>query len=456
MDGGASGEGDSLADGGGDGEGGGPCRPGTDFRGGGDEGSGSGSKTELAVASSGDGRGRTASADWRTHACLLTMALVGSTTAPAAKYAVNELPVEILPALRFGLAGLILSAWLWPRRAEFVRMLRGDWIAVLAAAFFCVPVNQWFFLHGTKLAPSSHVGLIYATCPAVVLSLACLLGMERARPDRLIGIGLSVLGMFVIGYGSLTGAGAGPGSGADVLKGDLLLVGAVVSWSAYMIASKPLLKRHDPMMVLLGTFSVGSAMCVPWVAATWPGAGAFEGVSTTAWLGVAHLIVVVTVFGLALQNVAMKRLDASQVAAVGNLAPILTIVWSVLLFGDKVTAPLVIGGALALSGVFFANRPGKRAKSVGTTLEPVASAPMGAIRSASVFLPPPVREPDADEGFAGDRGTPSAGIAAAPAPGSASAPVPVSAGIPVRFGRVPKSKPGASEPKRVPIGAGGR
>ena len=44
---------------------------------------------------------------------------------------------------------------------------------------FCVPINQSFFLSGARLAPASHIALIYAACPLVVLAPGD--GLDEAR-----------------------------------------------------------------------------------------------------------------------------------------------------------------------------------------------------------------------------------------------------------------------------------
>jgi drug/metabolite transporter (DMT)-like permease len=68
---------------------------------------------------------------------------------------------------------------------------------------------------------------------------------------------------------------------------------------------------------------------------------------------------VVTVFGLTAQNLAMRRLDASQVATFGNAAPVLTVGWGVWLFGEAVTPALALGGVLTLGGLLWAGRPAR-------------------------------------------------------------------------------------------------
>src|SRR5690606_37317330 len=73
--------------------------------------------------------------------------------------------------------------------------------------------------------------------------------------------------------------------------------------------------------------------------------------------GIAHQALVVTIFGLTCQNLALRRLDASQVATVGNAAPLLTILWGVWLLDEQVTATLILGGALVLGGILWTTRP---------------------------------------------------------------------------------------------------
>lgn len=284
---------------------------------------------------------------------LALMVLIGSSTATAAKFAVSELPPSLLPLIRFGVAGLFLLP-IALRGGALQKLIRTNPARLLAAAILCVPINQAFFLYGTKLAPTTHVGLIYATCPLFVLAMATLIGQERLDGRRMAGVLTTVAGAVVIAFGSVFQGDGGP----FVLWGDLLLLGAVASWGAYLTVNKPLVARHGSLPVLAGTFVVGSLIDLPIAAMTVPGnlSTIFQA-STAAWLGIAHLALVVTIFGLTFQNLALRRLDASQVATVGNAAPLLTILWGVWLLGEQVTPTLVVGGGLVLGGIVWTTRP---------------------------------------------------------------------------------------------------
>ncbi len=291
---------------------------------------------------------------------LVLMVLIGSTTATAAKLAVKDVPLGFLPLARFGLAALCLLPLVW-RSGALAKIFRQDFVRLCITAAFCIPINQTFFLAGTSMAPTSHVGVIYATCPLVVLLLSVALGQERMVGRRLIGVLLSIAGVIVIGVGNLMKAG---GSDFATLRGDFLLIGAVISWGAYLTANKPLVAKYGAIPTLAGTFLVGSLMQLPITIATFPGIETFRQIPVAAWSSVFYMAIVVTVFGLFFQNQSLRRMDASQVATVGNVAPILTIVWGIVFLGEDLHTPLIVGASLTVSGILWASRPVRQPKIV--------------------------------------------------------------------------------------------
>src|SRR5262249_28719678 len=70
--------------------------------------------------------GSTQGLDHKAYIYLALMVLIGSSTATAAKFVVRELPVSLLPLVRFGGAGLCLLPIVW-RGGTLARLLREDW-----------------------------------------------------------------------------------------------------------------------------------------------------------------------------------------------------------------------------------------------------------------------------------------------------------------------------------------
>ena len=115
------------------------------------------------------------------------------------------------------------------------------------------------------------------------------------------------------------------------MLGDLLEVFAVIAWGGYMIASKPLVGATGRCRPWRGRSSVGAGLDLPIAVATgrWNTLG---GVSPTAWMALGYLVLVASIAGLLFQNLALGRLDASQVATFGNLSTRPTMLWGHLLF----------------------------------------------------------------------------------------------------------------------------
>jgi drug/metabolite transporter (DMT)-like permease len=294
--------------------------------------------------------------DFRAYVYVALMVVLGSMTAAAAKIAVAELPVTLVPVARFGLAGFCLLPWVLGR-GVLIRMVREDALLLLITAALCVPINQGFFLSAARLGPTSHVGIFYATCPLVVLLLAWTMKMERPDRGRLWGVLASVAGIVIIGLGNFWGGGGGTNAEVRaVVLADLLLVGAVISWGGYIAASKPLVERHGALPALAATFLVGCLLSLPVAVWAWPGISSFGHVSSSAWLALATLGLFITPLGWAFQNLSLRRFDASQVATFSNGSPVLTVVWGIWLFSELLTPALMAGGALTLGGIYWASR----------------------------------------------------------------------------------------------------
>jgi drug/metabolite transporter (DMT)-like permease len=280
------------------------------------------------------------------------MVVLGSTTAAAARFVVRELPAAWVPVVRFGVAGICLAPLVW-RGGGLGRIFRRDGLLLIAAAALCVPINQGFFLNASRLGPTSHVGLFYATCPLVVLLLAWALRLESPDLGRLWGVLASIVGVAIIGAGNAWQPVGSPEDIRSVAMADSLLIGAVLSWGCYITVSKPLVMRHGALPVLTATFLVGCVLALPVAVISSPEIPEFGRLSPQAWLALAFLTLFITPVNLACQNQALRRLDASQVANFSNVAPILTVAWGAWLFDEAITASLLAGGALTLAGVFW-------------------------------------------------------------------------------------------------------
>jgi drug/metabolite transporter (DMT)-like permease len=138
--------------------------------------------------------------------------------------------------VRFAFSGLIAlpvvflrGGWLLEQLAPDPRLAlqRGAALVATAGIGYCSFAYSGFFF-----APVSHaVVLLPGSLPLYTAVLAALLVGERFRRARLIGLAAIVAGNLLIGGASLLQAIGGD----DTWKGDVLFVGAAVSWAMYSV-----------------------------------------------------------------------------------------------------------------------------------------------------------------------------------------------------------------------------
>lgn len=174
--------------------------------------------------------------------------------------------------------------------------------------------------------------------------LSIIIGMiwlrERLQPIQLVGAALALVGVVLITF----------------QPGDLLRWGAaIVLLSTVMYAlHAAIVKRHGEEMAFIDFFFfrvlftsltlLVIALTRPWVLATAP----------VAWLILVVAGTVDVVISRSLYYLALRRLPMSLHAIILTLSPVLTVVWSMLLFG-VVPQPLqFIGGLVVVVGVGLA------------------------------------------------------------------------------------------------------
>ena len=159
-----------------------------------------------------------------TEISLILAAIFWGTNYAATKFAALSIPPLSIVALRFVVGGLLMYAVLRilepgssPGRKDLLRMA--------GLGCFGVVVAQTSFTFGVSMTTAAKTGLIFATAPVWGLLLGLLLGLERPTWGGMVGVALSILGVAIVFWEGLTGAGGGD------LGGDLLVLLAALGWA---------------------------------------------------------------------------------------------------------------------------------------------------------------------------------------------------------------------------------
>lgn len=291
----------------------------------------------------------------RVHLGLCGMTLLWGLSWPAGRAIALNLPLLSSSAWRFSLAALVLLTWVRWARGAWPDLSWRQWVGLVGAGAVGVFGYTLFFVYGLSLVEASRAAVVVTTNPVFVTLAAAWLFGEPFNRWVGMGLGLAVLGAATVmthgqPWNLLTG---------EVGWGEWLLLGCIASWAAYSLMAKRLMAGIDSLTATAVSASAGCLLL--WLAALWvdgPGV-VFNGLlhlrpEHTALLAFMALGPTVLSYVWFFRGIA--ALGAGVASSYISLVPVVAVGSAVLLLGEPLGWPLVVGGALALTGVVIANR----------------------------------------------------------------------------------------------------
>ena len=297
----------------------------------------------------------TSSSSYPYHLRLLGMAVIWGASWPWGRVVAQSMPPLTGAALRFLLAGIALLVWLLSAQgtAPLRRLSGAQWLGLSAAAASGICAYAVFFMYGLQSVAAGRASVVVALNPVLTLLLAAWLFRERLN----LGI---VLGMLLAVSGALTAITQGHPLqllNGGMGRGELLLLGCVVSWSAYTLLGRKVLKGIDALTATTVAAVLGSLMLL--LAAAWiEGVAGWQQVFTAplkAWVSIAALAFGATTLSYSWYFRGVQHLGVGVAAAYIVLVPIFGILSSALMLGEPLHASLAWGGLLAAGGMMWMN-----------------------------------------------------------------------------------------------------
>lgn len=293
----------------------------------------------------------------KTIACInlsLAMVLVGSSVV-AGKVMVAELPVFLASALRFGLALCILIPLVWRREGGLPRISRRSWLLMGAQSLCGSFLFTVFLLYGLTHTGPSSAGIVTSTTPACMGLIAWLFLGDRPRGATGAGIVLSVLGVAVINMaGGQTGGQSGV-TGDDPALGNLMVLGAVVFESLFLLLRKTVPEPLSPLAVSTVISLFGLLWFLP-MGVVEALTADLSGVGWAGWLSVVYYGVFVTVAAYLFWFAGITKVPASTAGVFTAIMPVSALVLSVLVLGEPVGWPQLAGCGCVLGGIVLISR----------------------------------------------------------------------------------------------------
>ncbi len=278
----------------------------------------------------------------------------------AAKIGLRYLPPLTMASFRVTLAGLsMVPAYLvcsrLPAFADAQRTrsqgitLRDLW-TFSYLGFFGVVVNQMCFTMGLRYTSVSHAAVIVGMGPIYTLILAVLFRLERATWHKVVGMTIALVGVAVLASEN------GISARSPSLLGDAITMTGSIGFATYAVLGKRVAGRYDALTMVAFNHFAGAIIILPvalrqarelgpfsrWRAIPWP-----------AWAAVLFMAVCSSALAYLLYFWLLRYLEASQLSAFTYLLPVLAVILGILLLGERGSLMQIIGGILALGGVYW-------------------------------------------------------------------------------------------------------
>jgi drug/metabolite transporter (DMT)-like permease len=289
--------------------------------------------------------GTTTPSRWFLYLVIIIQQVLAAMAFPVARLGLNDIDPFVYAFFRFAISSIIyIPILLYLRRNGKIQF--SDNLKIFLIGIILILLNQVVFLVGQSKTTAGHSSLLFATIPIFVYILAIIFLNEKATIRRTLGILIAAGGVYIILSNGAVGFGG------EFLLGDLLVLGAVIAWAVCTVMAKPLIEKYGAFRVVGLALVYGSFVYLPY--------GLYRtmsvelsAISGRAWFSIFYLAGGVSVLAYFLWYWVLKYMEASRLAVVQNIQPVMAIAVASVMLAETISRHFVIGGIIVLFGVIL-------------------------------------------------------------------------------------------------------
>ena len=252
--------------------------------------------------------------------------------------------------LRFAVASIFLLFITYKIEKRLPPVRKGQVIPLILLGMTGVFSYNVFFFKGLKIIHAGRAAVIIACNPVVIALFASYLFKEQLTLLKFAGIVISVTGAIVV---------ISRGNPIEIMKGNVglgefFIFCCVMSWAAYSLIGKAVMKDLSPLLSVSYSSVVGAVgLFIP---AYLEGmVQHFSHYTGLEWLGIFYLGFFGTVLGFVWYYEGIKAIGATKASQFINFVPISAVVLAFFLLAEPITSSLVIGTLMVCAGVYLTN-----------------------------------------------------------------------------------------------------
>ena len=251
-----------------------------------------------------------------------------------AKVGLEQFSPLFIMSMRFGIAGLIL---IWFTQPPWGRMREIFLVALIGST-----IQYGLTFNGLRGVDASTAAILVQLEGPILALFGAFLFKERLGIARIIGMILALAGVFII---------VGEPRFEDSLDSALLLISGSCVWAiAQLMISR--LKGLSGITILAWVAVMATPQML--IGSLILEDGQWQAVMTASlidWSIVLYLALIMTVIGYSVWYHLLGSVDVSKVSPFLMLLPITSIIAGVVILNEELTAPMIIGGLMIMTGV---------------------------------------------------------------------------------------------------------
>lgn len=262
---------------------------------------------------------------------------------------------------RFLFGAVFLWIYLLVRRVP-VRVSRGDliWMAGMGIGGYAVMSSLYY--SAVQFIPAGLAALLLYTYPALVTMLAYVLLKEPVNRRTGLALVLALTGVVLV---------LGISTDGPNPVGVAMALGAAGVYSCYIVASAPVLRRVDP--IVMSTYVITASAAV-YTLITLFGPGPTLNLTSSAWWAMVGNTIVATLIAIPTFFAGVARIGSASASIISTLEPLVTIAASAVLWGERLSLPQSLGASLVLGSGLMIAAGHSAGKTTKTTTPPKRAA----------------------------------------------------------------------------------
>lgn len=300
--------------------------------------------------------GSGASSSSKAYLALGTVCFFWGTTWIASKFGVLHMPALQLAGIRQLMGGILYFIYFTTKGRIFPK--GKEWKPILILSFLNFMLSNAFATWGVKFIPAGLASIIGATFPLWIVVIGLVSSKTRISSKALTGFIIGFIGICVIFFEHLHNF-----FNPLFLSGIFLSLAATWSWAAGTLYTKEKAKQFNPyfslgwQMIISGIvlllFTKITGMWIP-----------FLSIPYQSWLSIGYLVIFSSVLTFIAFIYALQHLSAEQTSVYAYINPIVAVILGAVIFGEKLTIFIALGGAIILYGIYLINSAFRRSGGI--------------------------------------------------------------------------------------------